>query len=142
MNTDAETKFLYAVAQRITGITLANALGLLEDAQRFLVPPVVFDWQAATLDERAAEARKNEKVMGFLPDRKIQAIKEIRTVSGLGLKEAKDIADKIQPPAYATTPAPIRTTTSPCCGRDEAFGHYTWCYNYHTSTQFDDEPPF
>lgn len=114
--------FLYAVAARSTGISLANALGLLEDAERFLVPPVVFDWSKATLDERADEARKNATVMSFLPDRKIMAIKKIRTISGLGLKEAKDIADRIQPPPPAWR--------SCCNTRTTDRYHDSACYNY------------
>jgi hypothetical protein len=124
-----EIEFLQAVAYRIHNITLSNALGLLEDAERFLVPPVAFDWQAATLTQRADEARKNATVMAFLPDRKIQAIKEVRTISGLGLKEAKDIVDTIQPPRV-TPPVPLWDRSPVEFGGDR-FDHH-----------FNDEPPF
>lgn len=121
-------QFLRTLNSIIYSVSLSEALSILDAA--LLINPAKFDWNAATLDQRADEARKHESVMAFLPDRKIMAIKEIRTISGLGLKESKDIIDTIQPPAQ------IRTLTQPCCGYSSSFLHYGWCHNN------TDEPPF
>jgi large subunit ribosomal protein L7/L12 len=44
-------------------------------------------------DEAAAEQDEFDVILEAAGDKKIQVIKEVRTITGLGLKEAKDLVD-------------------------------------------------
>lgn len=105
--TNNESKFLYALAERAMGITLANALGLMEDAKRFLVPATSYNLQ--TPEGLLNFARSLPAVREFLEKgQKIQAIKEVRTrgleIEGgrteggylyVGLLQAKNAVDAL-----------------------------------------------
>ena len=104
--TTVNTALLVAIATRIPGITLANALGLVEDIQRYGGEAPRFD--LTTNDGRVAFARTLPQVMSNLPDRKIMAIKELRAAlqeqsvhrDHSGLVAAKNAVDVLCPPRY------------------------------------------
>ena len=50
---------------------------------------------AAAADEGAAEKTEFDVVLTAVGDKKIQVIKEIRAITGLGLKEAKALVDNV-----------------------------------------------
>ena len=107
--------FLLALNTRIPGITVANALGLVEDAQRYLSTterPIRFLYDLSTLDGRVAYTRSLPDVMQYVTDeyattKKIQGIKALRAAMAdvapewSGLKECKDVMDVLCPvPLY------------------------------------------
>lgn len=115
---DQAITFLRTLNSIVYSLSLSEALSILDAAA--LINPVVFDWNKSTLAERVAEARNIPAVMANLPDRKIQAIKEVRSVSGLGLVDSKAIIDQIQPPP-----------SNPCSDCNSYSGqHYSWCSRY------------
>lgn len=92
---------LALIAQTSPGLQVQKALALAEQINALYPEPnLPFDWHRATFDQRVAYTRTLPTVMSNLPDRKIGAIKELRMISNLGLREAKDVIDAIQPPPY------------------------------------------
>jgi large subunit ribosomal protein L7/L12 len=57
--------------------------------------------QASAVEEKAEEKTEFDVILSGVGDKKIQVIKVVRTITDLGLKEAKDLVD--------SAPKPIRT---------------------------------
>ncbi len=82
--------------EELTVLELAELVKALED--KFGVTaaaPVAIAAAAGGVPAAAAEEAKDSftVVLATSGDKKIQVIKEIRTITGLGLKEAKDLVD-------------------------------------------------
>jgi len=88
---------------------LAELVGMIEErfgVSAAMVAPVAVAAAPAAGDAGAKPAAEAYKViMKSAGQKKIQVIKEIKEITGLGLKEAKDLADKI--------PAVIKENVSP-----------------------------
>ena len=59
---------------------------------------------AAQAKEEAAEKTEFDVVLVSSGDKKIQVIKEVRAITGLGLKEAKELVDKAPSPVKEGIP--------------------------------------
>ena len=81
-----------ALASRQPAMTLAAALWQLDrvDMPNHAPPP------GSSTTTNAAFAWQQPSVLAFLPDQKIYAIKELRSIGGMGLKEAKEAIDLVQ----------------------------------------------
>ncbi len=88
---------------------LAELVGMIEErfgVSAAMVAPVAVAAAPAAGDAGAKPAAEAYKVvMKSAGQKKIQVIKEIKEITGLGLKEAKELADKI--------PAVIKENVSP-----------------------------
>lgn len=96
-----EVQFLNVL--RNAGVTyLSDALDILTAALRLSTDAPDF----TTHEGRVAFAKTDATIQSFLPDRKIQAIKELRTVASaalggtLSLLEAKNAIDAVSPSRY------------------------------------------
>lgn len=92
----------------LTVIEAAELAKLLEDKWGVsAAAPVAV---AAAAPEAAAEEEKDsfDVVLANFGDKKINVIKEVRAITGLGLKEAKDLVE--------SAPAPVKEAV----GKDEA----------------------
>jgi ribosomal protein L7/L12 len=87
-------------------MSLDTALSILDEAQKFSQPVVA---NYTNMDKYALAALVRDEVRfsaarTFLSEnKKIQAIKEIRNIFGIGLREAKDVADHIASEYYTRT---------------------------------------
>ena len=78
----------------LTVIEAAELSKLLEEKWGVSAAPVaVAAATAATSDEAAEEKTDFEVVLAETGSNKIAVIKEVRTITGLGLKEAKDLVE-------------------------------------------------
>ncbi len=59
---------------------------------------------AATTEEEVEEQTEFDVVLTSAGDKKIQVIKEVRTLTNLGLKEAKDLVDNAPKPVLERVP--------------------------------------
>ena len=89
----------------IVGLTLMQAnelVGYLKDEHGIEAASGTAVVMAAPGDggdgEEAEEKTTFDVVMKEFGDKKIQAIKEVRAITGLGLKEAKDLVDNLPKP--------------------------------------------
>lgn len=117
--------FLRTLNNIVYSVSLSEALTILDAA--LLINPAVFDWNTATLDAKVAEARKNPNIMQHIgttyeTSKKIQAIKVLRDASKMGLKESKDVIDRI-------VPAPADPWRF-CCNTKQSQMHESHCYSY------------
>ncbi|UCD85892.1 MAG: 50S ribosomal protein L7/L12 [Deltaproteobacteria bacterium] len=90
------------IIEQIEGMTIMELVELVKDLEeRFGVSamPVMAGFPSAGPAE-AAEAKPAEEkkevnvILTAAGDKKIQVIKEVRAITGLGLKEAKDLVDQ------------------------------------------------
>lgn len=100
--TNQSITFLRTLANIVGSIDLHTALRVLDAASLINANPE--DHDVTTPAGLVAFARATNSVMVELPDRKIQAIKELRTLTAVGLVEAKNAIDSIvaadYPPRY------------------------------------------
>jgi large subunit ribosomal protein L7/L12 len=59
---------------------------------------------AAPAEEEAEEQTEFDVILGSAGDKKIQVIKEVRALTSLGLKEAKDLVDSAPKPVLERVP--------------------------------------
>jgi large subunit ribosomal protein L7/L12 len=59
---------------------------------------------AAPAEEEAEEQTEFDVILGAAGDKKIQVIKEVRALTSLGLKEAKDLVDNAPKPVLERVP--------------------------------------
>jgi large subunit ribosomal protein L7/L12 len=59
---------------------------------------------AAPAEEEAEEKTEFDVILGSAGDKKIQVIKEVRALTSLGLKEAKDLVDSAPKPVLERVP--------------------------------------
>ena len=59
---------------------------------------------AAPAEEEAEEQTEFDVILGAAGDKKIQVIKEVRALTSLGLKEAKDLVDSAPKPVLEHVP--------------------------------------
>lgn len=114
--------FLRTLNSIVYSVSLSEALSILDAA--LLINPAKFDWNNATLDAKVAQAKALPEVMQHIgttyeTSKKIQAIKVLRDVSKMGLKESKDVIDALTPPAKWRF----------CCNTQESRLHDAYCYN-------------
>lgn len=84
--------FLRTLNNIVYSVSLSEALSILDAA--LLINPAQPDY--STHEARVLLVRNSPAAMEFIrQDRKIQAIKEIRTLATCGLKEAKDAVDVV-----------------------------------------------
>ena len=86
------------ILEAIEKLTLIEAAELVKAMEeKFGVsaaaPVAVAAAPAAAAPEAAAEASEVTVVLAAAGDNKIAVLKEVRTITGLGLKEAKDLVD-------------------------------------------------
>jgi len=93
------------LGDKIVGLTLMQAnelVGYLKDEhgiEAASAGAVVMAAPGAGGDaEEAQEKTSFDVVMKVFGDKKIQVIKEVRAITGLGLKEAKDLVDNLPKP--------------------------------------------
>lgn len=103
---DASVTFLRTLSTITYGLTLNEALSILDAAQRFSNDQSKPD--LSTKEGLVEFARHSPSVMAHIGQsyettKKIQAIKELRTLANCGLKEAKDAIDMIMPPPAGRT---------------------------------------
>jgi len=102
---------LNAIVDQLSGLTVMEAAELatlLEDkwGVSAAAPVAVAAGGAAAGGDGAAEEAKDEFdviLIGF-GDKKIQVIKEVRAITGLGLKEAKDLVEGVPKPLKEAVP--------------------------------------
>lgn len=102
---------LNAIVDQLSELTVMEAgelATLLEDkwGVSAAAPVVVAAGGAAAGGDAAAEEVKDEFdviLIGF-GDKKIQVIKEVRAITGLGLKEAKDLVEGVPKPLKEAVP--------------------------------------
>ena len=84
----------------LTVIEAAELSKLLEEkwGVSAAAPVAVAAASAATSDEAAEEKSEFEVVLKEIGTNKIAVIKEVRTITGLGLKEAKDLVEAAPKP--------------------------------------------
>ena len=83
----------------LTVIEAAELSKLLEEKWGVsAAAPVAVAAAAATSDEAAEEKSEFEVVLKEIGTNKIAVIKEVRTITGLGLKEAKDLVEAAPKP--------------------------------------------
>ena len=91
---DAE---LQGLAQQLDGLTLLQASKLVKHLEGkwgvSAAAPVAVAAAPAGGGEAAEEKSTFDVVLKACGDKKIQVIKEIRAITGLGLKEAKELVD-------------------------------------------------
>ena len=89
---------LNAIADELSGLTVMEAAELatlLEDkwGVSAAAPVVVAGAGGAAAEAPAEEKTELDAVLISYGDKKIQVIKEVRTITGLGLKEAKELVE-------------------------------------------------
>ena len=89
---------LEKIAEELSGLTVLEAADLaklLEDKWGVSAAAPVAGAAAAPADGGAAAEEQTEfdVILASFGDKKINVIKEIRTITGLGLKEAKDLVE-------------------------------------------------
>ena len=89
---------LEKIAEELSGLTVLEAADLaklLEDKWGVSAAAPVAVAAAAPADGGAADEVQTEfdVILASFGDKKINVIKEIRTITGLGLKEAKDLVE-------------------------------------------------
>ena len=89
---------LEKIAEELSGLTVLEAADLaklLEDKWGVSAAAPVAVAAAAPVDGGAAAEEQTEfdVILASFGDKKINVIKEIRTITGLGLKEAKDLVE-------------------------------------------------
>jgi large subunit ribosomal protein L7/L12 len=89
---------LNEIAETLSGLTVMEAAELatlLEDkwGVSAAAPVAVAAAGAAVAGEAVEEQTEFEVVLISFGDKKIQVIKEVRTITGLGLKEAKELVE-------------------------------------------------
>lgn len=67
-------------------------------------PVAVAATPAAETKEEAPEKTEFDVILASVGDKKIQVIKEVRAITGLGLKEAKALVDQIPAPVKEAIP--------------------------------------
>jgi large subunit ribosomal protein L7/L12 len=95
---------------KLTVIEAAELAGKLEETWGVSAAAPVAVAAVATGEPAEAAAEKDEfdVVLAVIGDKKINVIKEVRAITGLGLKEAKDLVE--------SAPKAIKEA----CGKDEA----------------------
>ncbi|MFP6579627.1 MAG: 50S ribosomal protein L7/L12 [Myxococcota bacterium] len=94
---------LNAIADELSGLTVMEAAELatlLEDkwGVSAAAPVVVAGAGGAATEAPAEEKTEFDVILVSYGDKKIQVIKEIRGITGLGLKEAKDLVESAPKP--------------------------------------------
>jgi large subunit ribosomal protein L7/L12 len=94
---------LNAIADELSGLTVMEAAELatlLEDkwGVSAAAPVVVAAAGGAAAEAPAEEKTEFDVILVSYGDKKIQVIKEIRAITGLGLKEAKDLVESAPKP--------------------------------------------
>ena len=101
---------LLSIAERLDGLTLLQASKLVKHLEAkwgvSAAAPVAIAAAPAQGGggEAAAEKTAFDVILKTAGDKKIQVIKEVRAITGLGLKEAKDLVDG--------APKPVKTGVS------------------------------
>jgi len=106
-------KDLQKIADKLDGLTLLQASKLVKHLEEqwgvsAAAPVAVAAAPAGGGGEEAEEKTSFNVILESIGDKKIQVIKEVRAITGLGLKEAKAVVDG--------APAPIKEGVS----KDEA----------------------
>jgi large subunit ribosomal protein L7/L12 len=78
---------------KMTVLDLANLVKELEDKFGVSAAPVAVAGAAAAPAEAAEEQTEFTVILADSGDKKINVIKEIRAITGLGLKEAKELVE-------------------------------------------------
>ena len=97
---------LNAIADQLSNLTVMEAAELatlLEDkwGVSAAAPVVVAGAGGAAAEAPAEEKTEFDVILVSYGDKKIQVIKEIRGITGLGLKEAKDLVESAPKPINA-----------------------------------------
>lgn len=98
--------FLTALNRIDYSMSLNTALTILAEAEKFGQPdtPDYTKMDKYALSSLVRDEDRFLDARNFLREnKKIQAIKDIRNVFGIGLKEAKDVADFLLPEYYTPT---------------------------------------
>jgi ribosomal protein L7/L12 len=136
-------KALALVAKHFPHASAAVALAFLSDLEERVVEAVKPD--LSTFHGQVSHTRTFTKDNGYTfdyRDQKIQAIKEIRGLTGLGLKESKEVADT----AHALHKKDAADNVSPA--EWNLIDRYHWSREdaktnrYSEDSYYDDEPPF
>jgi large subunit ribosomal protein L7/L12 len=106
----ADLEKLVDELSKLTVIEAAELAGKLEETWGVSAAAPVAVAAVATGEPAEAAAEKDEfdVVLAVIGDKKINVIKEVRAITGLGLKEAKDLVE--------SAPKAIKEA----CGKDEA----------------------
>ncbi|MBW2270921.1 MAG: 50S ribosomal protein L7/L12 [Deltaproteobacteria bacterium] len=94
---------LNAIVDELSGLTIMEAADLAKLLEEkwgvsAAAPVAVAAGAAAAGGEAAAEQTEFDVVLISQGDKKIQVIKEVRAITGLGLKEAKDLVESAPTP--------------------------------------------
>jgi large subunit ribosomal protein L7/L12 len=90
-------KSLVSEIEKMSVIDLSELVGILEDkfGVSSAAPVAIAAAPAAGEADEAAETKSSfDVVVTGVGEQKIEVIKAVRDITGLGLKEAKDVADK------------------------------------------------
>ena len=83
---------------KMSVLDLSNLVKELEEKFGVSAAPVAVAGAAAASSEQAAEQTEFSVVLAAAGARKINVIKEVRAITGLGLKEAKDLVESAPKP--------------------------------------------
>lgn len=100
---------LNAIVEQLSGLTVMEAAELaklLEESWGVsaAAPVAVAAAGAAVGEEAPAEKDEFDVILLAAGDKKIQVIKEVRSITGLGLKEAKDLVEGAPKPIKEGVP--------------------------------------
>jgi len=88
---------LNAIADQLSGLTVMEAADLAKLLEEkwgvSAAAPVAVAAAAGPVDAAAEEKTEFDVILISSGDKKIQVIKEVRAITGLGLKEAKDLVE-------------------------------------------------
>ena len=102
-------KKLEKIAEEIQGLTLLEASELIKLLEEKLGVSAAAPVAVAAAPTAAAAAPEEEKtefdvILNGAGDKKIQVIKVVRAITGLGLKEAKELVDNVPKPVKEGIP--------------------------------------
>ena len=93
---------LQKITEELSKLTILEAADLVKQLEEewgvSAAAPVAVAGAAAPVAEAAAEKDEFDVVLTSAGDQKIAVIKEVRTITGLGLKEAKDLVESAPKP--------------------------------------------
>ncbi len=84
---------IYSQINELKPLEIAELIQKMEDGWGVSAAPAAVAVAAAGSAEVAEEQTEFDVILTAIGDKKIQVIKEVRAITGLGLKEAKELVD-------------------------------------------------
>ena len=95
----AEMETIISAVENMSVLELSKLVKALEDRLGVSAPAMMMAGPAAAADAPAAEEKTEfDVVLTGFGEKKIGVIKEVRAITGLGLKEAKELVEAVPKP--------------------------------------------